>query len=430
MLAFGFLFDFTGNANNTFVQPVAETIKEKWFQEAIREDVDIFVVTGHVDLDSQEYNALFRAIRNENWDTPIQFLGGHSHIRNFKKFDSKAYALQSGRYFETIGWMAIDGFPGGDKSKDPKPDELHTDSRAKMSFQRRYIDNNLYGYLHHTGLNESTFPTSHGQAVSKSIQEARKALDLDLKFGCAPQDYLLNRAEVNSKDSMFPWLVTEVFPDILTAENRSDVPRIGIINTGAMRFDIWAGPFTRDTVYIASPFTNKFRYIKDVPYAAAKSVVGLLNNGGPVFESVGLQSWALAPPEQMSAKEIYIADDSREHHRPTAQIPLESHDDGLKLVPGYTTKDAAGDDGDDTVHSPISFYRVPNCVHSEIAFPEKDDPEHVDLIFIDFVQPWILLSLKLLGQQLSEDDTNAYIEDKTYTQLLEEWIRKNWSSDC
>lgn len=430
VLAFGFLFDFTGNANNTFVQPVAETIKEEWFQDAIREDVDIFVVIGHVDLDSQEYKVLFRSIRGQNWDTPIQFFGGHSHIRNFKEFDSRSYALESGRYLETIGWLSIDGISGGGGDRDQKKSLSETSSRSKMSFQRRYIDNNLYGYQHHTGLNESTFPTSHGQNVSKQIQKARKALNLDQKFGCSPQDYLLNRADVKSAESMFPWLQNEVFPDILIGENRSDVPRVGIINSGAMRFDIWAGPFTRDTVYIVSPFTNHFRYIKDVPYAAAKSVLGLLNTGGPVFESAGLQNWALAPPEQMTVKENFIADISRDHYRAAAQVPFDAHNNGPKLVPGYTTTDAAGDDGDDTIHSPISFYRVPNCVSAEIAFPENKDPEKVDMIFIDFVQPWVLLALRLLGQKYSEGDTNPYIEDKTYTQLLEKWIRKNWGNDC
>ena len=117
LLAFGFLFDFTGNSNNTVVQPVEKTIQETWFQDAIREDVDLFLVIGHVTLHGPEYKALYKAIRSENWDTPIQFFGGHSHIRDYARYDSKAYALQSGRYMETIGWMSIDGIKGKGKKK-------------------------------------------------------------------------------------------------------------------------------------------------------------------------------------------------------------------------------------------------------------------------------------------------------------------------
>ena len=38
ILSMGFLFDFTGGANNVFVTPVEETIKTEWFQAAIKED--------------------------------------------------------------------------------------------------------------------------------------------------------------------------------------------------------------------------------------------------------------------------------------------------------------------------------------------------------------------------------------------------------
>src|SRR5947209_7564228 len=110
ILAFGFLFDFTGNKNNTIVQPVEQTVKEKWFQDVIRDaDVDLFLVIGHVAVRSPEYTAIHRAIRDEHRDTPIQFFGGHLHIRDFKIYDSASTALASGRYMETIGFMSIDG---------------------------------------------------------------------------------------------------------------------------------------------------------------------------------------------------------------------------------------------------------------------------------------------------------------------------------
>jgi 2',3'-cyclic-nucleotide 2'-phosphodiesterase (5'-nucleotidase family) len=82
ILAFGFIFDFTGNANNTVVQRVEETVKEDWFTKAIKdEEIDLVVVFGHVDIRSNEYAVLFETIRSAQLDTPIQFFGGHSHIR-------------------------------------------------------------------------------------------------------------------------------------------------------------------------------------------------------------------------------------------------------------------------------------------------------------------------------------------------------------
>ncbi|KAF4628447.1 hypothetical protein G7Y89_g9704 [Cudoniella acicularis] len=429
VLAFGFLFDFTGNANNTVVQPVAKTIEEPWFQEAIREDVDLFVIIGHVLLHGPEYKAIYKAIRSQNWDTPIQFFGGHSHIRDFKKYDSKAYGVQSGRYMETIGWMAIEGITGKGKKEKPRP----LDARASMTFKRRYIDNNLFGYHYHTGLNDTTFSTEHGKKVSKMIHKARKALDLDYSFGCAPRDLWLNRAPYPSSDSIFTWLETEVMPDVIVNKERKDTPTLAITNTGAMRFDIFKGPFTKDTTYIISPFVSKFLYIKDVPYKAAKGILQLINRGGPVFEATEFSLSQLAPPEQMSILTDILVPQipiHGAHKSGGAQVPfLLSSNEEPNLVPGYTTKDEGGDDGDDTIHAPIPYFRVPNVIQSALSFPAEGEPEKVDVVFVDFIQPWVLLALRFMGESYSAGDVEVYT-DETLTDLMADWIKRNWKKDC
>ncbi|ELR01820.1 hypothetical protein GMDG_00920 [Pseudogymnoascus destructans 20631-21] len=271
VLAFGFLFDFTGNAHNTFVQRVEDTVKEDWFQQAIREHVDIFVVIGHVPPHSPEYQAVFSTIRSQNWDTPIQFFSGHSHVRDFAKLGDKAYALQSGRYMETVGWMSVDGIKIGGKE---------VDAERGMKFQRRYIDNNLFGYHHHSGLNASTFPTERGMNASLAIASARKSMKLDKVFGCAPEDFWVNRAPYPSPTSIFSLLVDSILPSILTPADSPAKPRIAIFNTGGLRFDIFRGTFAKDTTYLISPFDNSFRVIRDVPWDAAKKVLPLINAGG------------------------------------------------------------------------------------------------------------------------------------------------------
>ncbi len=62
-------------------------------------------------------------------------------------------------------------------------------------------------------------------------------------------------------------------PDSIVNEERKDVPRLAIVNTGAIRFDIFQGAFTRDSTYLISPFVSKFNYIADVPYAVASKVL-------------------------------------------------------------------------------------------------------------------------------------------------------------
>lgn len=426
VVAFGFLFDFTGNANNTVVQPVKATIREKWFQEAIREETDVFVVIGHVAVQMQEFKDIFTAIRKQNPLTPILFFGGHAHIRDATAYDSRSFAMASGRYFETIGWMSVDG---GLKTTDVAP----TDS--PLSFQRRYIDNNLLGLQYHAGLDATTFPTDHGRNVSAMITAARNELDLDYAFGCAPKTYWMDRTPYPGPDSIYTWLEEEVLPDVAVNPDRKDVPRLVIANTGAIRFDIFKGAFTRDTTYIISPFLSVFSYIPDVPYHMASKVIELLNNAGKIMESEPglMDNRFMANPDQFAIKESIIneAPSLNAQSNSGQQKPLAgSTKDTPNLTAGYTTRDDIGDDGDDTIHSGINFYVVPNAIQAEVAFSSDDgEPETVDLVFFDFITPWVLMALKLEGGRYGRGDVQSYLDD-TFTELMAGWIERNWPRRC
>ncbi|KAK7617313.1 Metallo-dependent phosphatase-like protein [Phyllosticta citricarpa] len=431
ILAFGFLFNFAGNANNTIVTPVEDAVKQKWFQEAIRDkDVDLILVAGHAPVRSQEFSHIFKTIRSVNWDIPIQFFGGHAHVRDYKKFDENSVALASGRYMETIGFQSIDGLNGGGKS-DVVP-------QAKLSFARRYIDNNLFSLHHHSGMNSSNFATEHGKNVTKMITKAREELKLDRRHGCAPKTLWVNRAPYPANNSIFSWLEKRVLPDELTSASRiaEGKKAIVITNTGALRFDIFEGPFTRDSTYLVSPFTSGFRYVSDVAYSDAKKVLQLLNNEGRILEiaSAGaLDAASLAPPEQWSGRLRIANEDAVVSHvqHDGLQAPLGGSDDKPSRTPGYTTVDDAGNDGDDTIHSQIEFFDVPNCIQASIGFNEtaEDKPKEVDLVYNEFVQPWILLALRYLGEEYNITDTKPYMEGRSLTSMLTNWITENWSSD-
>ncbi|KAI1825847.1 ser/Thr protein phosphatase family [Xylaria intraflava] len=441
IVALGFLFDFDRNANNSVVIKVEKAVKAEWFQAAIREKPDLFVVLGHVGLRMKEFEQIFKAIRDENWYTPIAFFGGHAHVRDARKFDDKAFAIASGRYFETIGWMSIDGI------KKKSGDTAST--QASVSFKRRYIDNNVLGLQHHAGVDEKSFPTEHGRNVSKMIAKSRKALDLDHKIGCSPKDLWVTRARYPGDSSIYSWLDSEVVPDGVVNKDRADKSRLTIINTGAIRFDIFKGAFTKDSTYLISPFTSKFNYIADVPYNVAKKVVPLLNEGGPVFRAERNTDHLSIPesnaPHPLPHEEsgsaaqspLMFFDEERQQH-PFFRTEDGGNDgdgdgdgenDKPALVSGYTTKDDLGDDGDDAVHLPIKFYNVPNTIQSEAAFPKAENPEKVDLVFIDYVEPWIIPALKFSGGDYSKDDVKLYLNE-TLTGVIAGWVKKNWKDKC
>jgi hypothetical protein len=440
ILAFGFIFDFAGNANNTVVQPVEETIKEDWFQQAIRDkDFDLILVYGHVAIRSKEYDALFKSIRSVQWDMPLVFLGGHSHIRDYKVYDRKSVALESGRYMETIGFMSISGL-----STSPKT--VHA-AVAGPKFSRRYMDNNLFSMQHHSGTNSTTFPTEKGRNVSHAITSARAKLKLNERRGCVPQDLFVNRAPYPSNSSIFSWLEKFVLPEQIHYSERvaqNGKKALVLTNTGGVRFDIFAGPFTRDTEFLVSPFTSTFRAIADVPQKVAGRVLQLLNSEGPIMTDVareyGLEPWMLPEPEQMNSRRRK----SPEAHEAWAsvdaltfsdspQVPLNAPHttgDSPALIPGYTTVDDLGKDGDDTIHSPISFYNVPNCIQATIGIDPNNtsgEPEAVvDVVYNEFIQPWVILALEYLGHKVAENDTISYVGGKTMTDIIADWVQRNW----
>ena len=441
IIAFGFLFNFNNNANNTVVQPVSQAIQEKWFQEAIRDrEVDLFLVTGHVPLRSPEFDLVYKAIRSQQWDVSIQLFGGHTHIRDYAKYDSNAHALESGRYMETIGFMSITGLRSGGKathdSRKHKPDVLAT--KAAPSFSRRYIDNNLFSFHHHTGLNATTFPTQHGRNISSAIASARKALDLDKRFGCAPKDLWTNRAPFPSDNSIFTWLQDSVLPDIIKDALHSNSSKLVLMNTGSLRFDIFEGPFTVDTTYTVSPFTSGFRQIKNVPFSIAKQLLRILNQEVPQLTPI---SHALRAKEPVSKDEIEFGPSGTEtalvgHLSNDLQIPLTAEAmEASPLTPGYTTTDDAGSDGDDTLHSRIKFHRVPNIVESRTGFPASTgsmkwstsiEPQTVDLVYGDFIEDYVLLALRFLGTDYSLSDAETCANGQTLTALIAEWVQDNW----
>jgi hypothetical protein len=429
VMAFGFLFNFHGNANHTVVQPVQEAVKEQWFQDAIREkDVDFYLVAGHVPVrDSPEFDIIYKAIRSAQWNTPIVFFGGHTHIRDYRKWEKKAQGIESGRYMETLGFLSISGLNAGGKDGGAVME-------ATPTYQRLYIDNNLYSLHHHSGTNESTFDTELGKNVSRLISEDRERLQLDHAYGCSPQDYWLNRAPYPSNDSLLTWLNDEVVPDMYRDTSR---PSIVLFNSGALRFDVFKGPFTIDTTFLVSPFTSGMKVLKDVPYSAASQVLQLLNNEGPIAldEMVAMGDISHQELDKLTPALAPVSlrhfQDRQDPIHPALfngrqQVPLSSGDVDKATVPGYTTTDDLGNDGDDTIHSPIQFYAVPNCVGKDVNIKHDENPGVVDVAYNEFIEDWVILALKYLGQGYEKEQAEKQFEGRSVTELLSEWVAEHW----
>lgn len=87
-MAFGVLYDFTGNSNVSKVIKARDLVKESWFLDAVKfpQPIDLFVVLGHnpvrTTVSSSTFGIIYNTIRGLRPNIPIQAFGGHTHIRS------------------------------------------------------------------------------------------------------------------------------------------------------------------------------------------------------------------------------------------------------------------------------------------------------------------------------------------------------------
>ncbi|OTA84953.1 hypothetical protein M434DRAFT_400273 [Hypoxylon sp. CO27-5] len=418
IMAFGVLFDFTGNTNASKVIPAKTMVTQKWFLDVLNstEPVDIFVVLGHnparPSVPTSTFPVVFDAIRAVRPDTPIQFIGGHTHIRDFAVYDSSSTALESGRYCETLGWLSMSGFDSKNSgfigimpgpAGVPNPTRKATkNSTSPFVYSRRYLDWNRRTFEFHAATwYDKQFDYNNGLSVTADITKYRKQLNLTDVYGCVPQDYCLTCAPFNSTSSIFPLLSTALAEAVVN-DSRKDIPRFIIANTGSVRFDMYKGPFTYDDQFIVSPFLDHFLYIPGVPYDIASNLLQSLNNAGASQKrNVGVmpveRDVCIDPPSDN------LAETTGGEHHPSSITRRQI----VELVPGYTTRDDFGSDGDDTAHSAIPYYEIPDFFQGIAGFNESVATEAVDVVFVDFIESDLLA---ILGSNYSSNDVSYYID--------------------
>ncbi|KAI2643239.1 Metallo-dependent phosphatase-like protein [Xylaria nigripes] len=411
IMAFGVLFDFTGNTNVTKVIPAKTLVTQKWFTDAVHthKPIDAFVLIGHNPIRNSSFEVVVDAIRAVHPYTPIQILGGHTHIRDFVVYDESTVALESGRYCETLGWLSMSGFcpensgyhgamPNPTRAVNPTRKATET-STSSFRYARRYLDWNRKTFTYHSQTSDARFDTKDGLATTSQITGYRQQLNLTQLYGCVPQDYCMTCAPVDSPKSIFP-LLGEALAQIVVRDDRKDKARYLIANTGNIRFDMYKGPFTFDDKFIVSPFTNTFVYIKDVPYEKASKVLAIINNTGAMEK----RSLGYMPIERDICVDPIV--------EPLSMMRRDNDPVGISrrqvvdLVPGYVTKDDWGTDGDDTAHSSIPAYTIPDFFQGATGFDADGKADVVDLVFLNFIEPDILAAL---GSEYSATNIEEYL---------------------
>lgn len=465
IMAFGVLYDFTGNTNLTKVTKAVDLVKQSWFLNAVNttDPVDLFLVIGHnparSTVSSSTFGLIQSTIRKIRPNTPIQLFGGHNHVRDFAIYDGSSTALGSGRYCETLGWVSMSGinstnFKGNMKPRGvpnptrkavkvasasgsaAMPSATNATSSSSFVYSRRYLDWNRRTFAYHAvGSQDSTFDYGSGLRVTNAITTARKQLNLTALYGCAPQTYCVTCRPFGSNGSIFGLIPIALAATVINS-SRADIPRLIIINTGTIRFDLVQGPFTFDDSFIVSPFDDRFLFIPNVPYAQASQVLGILN-AGPFQKrdnDLSPSTLGIVTPfngdDGCTDRVSYHATSQGLKPRSNPMITRRQSAQPLSLTPGYTTTDDFGTDGDDTPHSSIPRFPVPNDVQANASFPTDGSlPRTVDLVFLDFIaQKYVIPALNRVGGKYSMGDVMMYREESFSTlDYLPEYAKMFWS---
>ncbi|ODV92189.1 hypothetical protein CANCADRAFT_55935 [Tortispora caseinolytica NRRL Y-17796] len=391
VLALGFMFDFTGNSNISRLTPVEESVQQEWFFQAMTAAPfpDVILVVTHIPIrDTNEIDALHKAVREYYPDTPIQIFGGHSHIRDYVVLDDNATALESGRYGETLGFASIGGFESYD-----------------YSFERRYIDFSKKSFYYHSNKTEDNFMTEQGLRVREQLTNLSNTYNLSDVYGYVPNDYYLAQTPYASNNSLLTLVENKILPRLKGTVGRDDKPRMIIVNSGAFRYHLEAGNYTLDTQFQIAPFDTYWIYFKDLPVRLARIVVPLLN---------GVPENIHANREKFTRD---LADSNAEGStRMTGKRPK-----------GYVTCDDYGCDGDDVYHSGGKIHPLPNVITS-VQNLDSDlnlvtETDTIDLVSLKFVAPFIQAVLPNTTALTYEEYGGIMLRE-----LITEYVVENWGN--
>ncbi|OOF90564.1 hypothetical protein ASPCADRAFT_519130 [Aspergillus carbonarius ITEM 5010] len=465
VLAFGFTVQDFRVPDFITVHGHDDVVNEAWFQEAIGKDADLYLLLGHADVGQicKIEHPLYNGTENplicmKDWfrqnrpNVPVQVLGGHTHFRNFTCYDGASSGLESGRYADTVGWLAlrdvasanwngsktIDGVPMASRTCSPPSTTASStglDSTSVVRLDRRYLDFNRRTFAYHAiGGNGSDvvskLDTQHGRKTTEEIYSSRVEQNLTTVLGCAPQSYYIWAERCNCPGNIYSMvrlaLNTTVKPD--GKVKPEDSPRVILMGTGGIRYDLYQGPFSVGDAFTVSPYNDTFLYLPDVSYDVAKQVLCALKDDQYCRTEDPDGPCDMPPPASLTSQYEGFSN----------QQPLMNNDPP-KLNPGHVTVDALGDCrkavdspdcGDDTQHSPREDkYTIPQYIQS-LGNIDARTTKTVDLVFTNDLQTRVLNLTVIKEKGYTDSDVKNYMPVTFTTRtFLQEYAKVAWNKN-
>ncbi|GAX24521.1 hypothetical protein FisN_18Lh075 [Fistulifera solaris] len=287
VLTFGFLYNMKDHVDTVLVQEIEAVVQEAWFLDALHNNTyDAILVLAHMHVQDPLVQVLLQNIREQVGTTmPVQFITGHTHIRDYAILDEWSASFEAGRYLDTIGVVSF-----------PKANQNTTTKNATQLFTHHFLDAN-----HETlsaVLDVDSIDTPKGVALSQFIATTREELGLNQGMGCINQSYYTTSA-LGDSASLWGFFINAVVPSVLPGKHAL------MLDKGDLRYDLLKGNVRLDDIIAVSPFNDTLYYWKDIP----GSVILQLNESMNVQHDTSflplLPSYILAPSETIVPSTLY-----------------------------------------------------------------------------------------------------------------------------
>ncbi|OWT39813.1 vacuolar protein [Cryptococcus neoformans Bt1] len=425
--AFGVIFDFKAHDKGITVQKPSKLVHEPWFQEAIRDAPDYFVLSGHMPVrgETSEFAPVFDAIRNIHPKVPIYLFGGHTHVRDCVQYDERSIGVVPGKYLETVAFTSS-SLPSS--SDDDRP----------LDVARRYLDANPTSYQWHTNQTSNTFDTEQGLHISLTLQHLASSLNITDPLGVSPHNYYLSRHPWGHPRSVLTLFSDKVLPKTVIDHERGrgeqGTERIIIGNAGSLRFDLFQGVFDRNDELTVSPFTSSFLYTR-LPASLARNITDQMNRAGA--SKLVSKSPATPYEEEQRVKRIHdrwlyeqwrAYELENAYEGDTQKVMVDKGKDKPRTL-GHVTKDKCPGIGDDIAHIPVPFYSdQPDFISS--PFPSVAEDEEIDVVCMDFALDDFLTAVNTLDPMLNltESMMKPYAKGLRINSVFGKYAQRYWAA--
>jgi 2',3'-cyclic-nucleotide 2'-phosphodiesterase (5'-nucleotidase family) len=305
LLTFGFLYNMKNCASSVVVEEVESVVQESWFVDVLKRtyDYDAILVLAHMDVRDPLCQIILDAIRSiAGTDIPVQFITGHTHIRDYQVFDHFSSSFEAGHFLDTLGFVS---FPSSKSVKLALNQSMNETNGSLNSsnlpltalFKYQYINATVDVLAETLDLPVESFPTEDGVAQMEFIARTRNKLGLDKVVGCVGSTYYFNRT-LDATDSLWGFFKNQIVPSLFGGQN------VVFLGNGGWRYDLYKGEVRLDDLFGVSPFNNSFWMWNDIP----ATVIVALNttfNALPSQMPTPLPNFILSPAQPFQIDESY-----------------------------------------------------------------------------------------------------------------------------